>query len=188
MKKILLSAIAALIAPTLLTGCAPSSPDLSMPTDSTENIRSEQNQPPIKPEETAPSFGFSRYKSALPGGFRLSRGPIGEYSTEYVHISQTENSGEKPNYSLNLKDDNTFTFQAEVNGVVSDHYGNWYLKYDDSIVLFYDEPVDTPPHNVFVGDCMFMELLPHGKIMFYDDCATIVLSKNTDISPQNANS
>ncbi len=187
MKKIGLVALTAAAA-ALLSGCSKSSSDVSMPKDSRENVQAAQDRSVAQAEIIDPTFGVSRRKSALSGGFRIIRGPIGEYTTEYVHISQSDLGGEKPNYSLNLKDDNTFTFHAEVNGVNSDHYGNWYLKYDDSIILFYDEPVETPPHNVFIGDCMFMELLPQGKIMFYDDCATIVLSKKADAAPQNVNS
>ena len=46
--------------------------------------------------------------------------------------------------------------------------------------MYYDEPIDPSAHNVYVSDYLYGELLPHGKIMIYDNCNVIVLAKTAE--------
>ena len=186
MKKAILLLLTAATAATVLTGCSPNTPDLSMPTD--DRARTQVHE--VAPEPTTkatPSINLTFHKSALPGGFRRLYDRTGVYTTEYIHFSPFDKPETMPNYSLELKDDGTYSFHADVNGVQSEHYGNYYFKHG-GLILFYDEPMDTPAHNVYVADSIYMEMLPQGKIMFYDECGTIVLSKPDGAIEQPINS
>ncbi|MCH5161185.1 MAG: hypothetical protein J1G04_04055 [Clostridiales bacterium] len=180
MKKFFILLLTAATA-AALTACSSKTTNLSAEVDDRANTQQIQVEPEKAPDANYP-VTFPRIKRPVPGVIRKAFDISGEYTTEYVHIFDHDDAKEKPFYTLELNDDNTFSLHAEVNGVNSDHYGNWYIKHGGSIILFYDEPIDTPAHNVFVSDSMYMEMLPHGKIMFYDNCATIVLSKTEEIA------
>lgn len=101
----------------------------------------------------------------------------GDYSVEYVHAPRDKQKDDTLQYSLTLRDDNTYDMTVVTDGVQANHYGNWYMRSGASIILYYDEPIEDAAHNVFVSDCMFGEILPQGKIMIFDDGNVIVLSK-----------
>lgn len=105
------------------------------------------------------------------------RSPAGEYTVEYVHYPRGEERDDTLDYKLTLNDDNTYTLSVTTDGVNAEHSGRWYMHRDGNIVMYYDEPIDTPAHNVYVGDAMYAESLPQGKLMIYDKCNVIVLAR-----------
>lgn len=105
------------------------------------------------------------------------RSPAGEYTVEYVHTPRGEERDETLDYKLTLNDDNTYTLSVTTNGVNAEHSGRWYMHRDGNIVMYYDEPIDTPAHNVYISDTMYAESLPQGKLMIYDRCNVIVLAR-----------
>ena len=147
--------------------------------------RSIENTPSGRSSDgaTKPSFPGVRRRLAI--GIMPESG---SYSMEYVHFPISEDRDESLDYSLELRDDNTFTFNVVTNKISATHEGHWYGKHGGNIVLFYDEPIDETAHNVYVSDCMYCEYLPNGKIMIYDNCNIIVLSREDitqDDLPQN---
>ncbi len=105
----------------------------------------------------------------------------GIYYLEYVHFPVGTERDESIDYRLDLRDDGMFTFDVVTNNVSATHEGRWYGKNGGEIILFYDEPIADTAHNVYVSDCMFCEYLPSGKIMLYDNCNTVVLSKDATL-------
>ena len=132
-------------------------------------------------------------KGALSGVRRHFRpNHSGNYTVEYIHTPYGIDEDETLDYKLTLNDDNTFELTVVSNGVTAEHSGRWYERRNE-IMMFYDEQIDQPPHNVYVADSMFGDLLPKGKIMIYDNCCTIVLSRQSendttipDPAPQNS--
>ena len=108
--------------------------------------------------------------------FRSSLG--GSYTLEYVHTPFGIDKDETLDYKLQLSDDNTFTMQVVTDGVSVDHTGHWYARRDE-VMLYYDEQIDRPAHNEYVADSMYCDVLPQNKLMIYDNCRVIVLSRAT---------
>ena len=99
---------------------------------------------------------------------------------EYVHTPRGEERDETLDYKLTLNDDNTYTLSVTTDGVNAEHSGRWYMHRDGNIVMYYDEPIDKPAHNVYISDTMYAESLPQGKLMIYDSCNVIVLARQGD--------
>lgn len=121
---------------------------------------------------------------------RFYQSRAGIYTVEYVHTPQGTEKDDTLDYRLELRDDNTFDFSVTSNGVQAAHYGHWYTRRDE-IIMFYDEPISPTAHNVYTCDSMYADILPHGKIMIYDNCNIIVLSReqstdNAEIDTPNA--
>lgn len=110
---------------------------------------------------------------------------LGTYTVDYVRYPKQSDIDETLNYVLTLNENDLFDFMVTVNGITSTHYGHYYIHRGGSIVLFYDEKIEDSAHNVFICDSLYAELLPNGKIMFYDDCKTIVLSKEEKTPQQD---
>lgn len=104
----------------------------------------------------------------------------GVYTVEYIHAPYGVDRDETLDYRIEINSDNTFSMTVVSEGVKADHTGRWYAR-RESITFFYDEQIDPPAHNVYVADSMYAEILPHGKLMIYDNCHTLVLSK-TDLA------
>lgn len=103
---------------------------------------------------------------------------FGTYGVDYVRFPQGEEKDETLDYRLTLKDDDTFELTVVSKGVTAEHYGHYYIRRGGSITLFYDEEIEPTAHNVYICDSLYGEILPNGKIMFYDNCNTIVLAKD----------
>lgn len=101
----------------------------------------------------------------------------GDYAVEYVHTPYGEQNDDTLDYKFTLNDDNTYDMTVVSDGVTVTHTGHWYER-GHSITFFYDEDVDPTAHNVYVCDVMYGDILKTGKIMIYDNCRTIVLSKS----------
>lgn len=116
-------------------------------------------------------------KSAVPGVRHPHMREItGSYSVEYIHTPYGAERDNTLDFDLALDADNTFTLDVTSSGIHASHYGHYYVRRDE-IILFYDEPIEQPAHNVYVADSMYGEILGGDKIMFYENCHTIVLSK-----------
>lgn len=182
-KKMILPIISAtIIALSTVAACGCSKPMVSenLPAKPQEHSIPSQDsmQIPDKiPKDDLPSFA-PRLRIRLP-----QPSVLGTYKTEYIHAhNEAADAAKTFDYTLTLSDNNKYTFTANVNGVASSHYGNWYIKRGGALVLFYDEPTETPEHNVYVADSMYAELLPDRKIMFYDSGCTVVLAPESDTS------
>lgn len=100
----------------------------------------------------------------------------GIYTVEYIHTPYGVDRDDTLDYRLELSDDNTYAMEVTANGVTASHNGKWYNK-RDTLMLFYDEPIEQPTHNTYVADSLYCEIIPHGKLLIYDNCYTIILSK-----------
>ncbi len=118
---------------------------------------------------------------------RLSAAPYGTYNIEYVHYPRGGEQDPTLDYSLTINEDGTYDMTVVTDGITANHYGHWYQHRDGNITLFYDEPTEDTAHNVYVSDSMFIEVLRHGKLMIYDNCNVIVLSRVADQTPAKAN-
>ncbi|MCH5155530.1 MAG: hypothetical protein J1F69_02900 [Clostridiales bacterium] len=123
---------------------------------------------------------YNRRRAPISGVRRhLSPDKSGKYTVEYIHTPYGIDKDETLDYNLVLNNDNTFEFTVVSDGVTAEHSGRWYER-RGQIILFYDEEIEQPQHNVYVADSLYAEVLPKGKIMFYDNCYTVVLSKQRD--------
>ncbi len=199
MKKILTTSVAALLSATMLCGCNKSSGTTrSVPIpypfqDGT--VQTEDVQKPDKPimprndgqdakieidGDNDNDIGFFWHfgkRSAMSGVRRcFERDRSGTYTIEYVHAPYDKDKDDTLDYRLTLNNDNTFEFTVVTDGVTAEHNGHWYER-RGNIMMFYDEEIPDKQHNVYVSDTMYADLLPQGKIMIYDNCYTIVLSK-----------
>lgn len=111
---------------------------------------------------------------------RFKPDPSGVYTVEYVHSPRDESRDDTLDYRLELKNDNTFELDAVVDGVAASHYGHWYMHRGGNITMYYDEPVDPTAHNVYVSDSLYGEMICGGKIMIYENCNVIVLSRSNE--------
>ncbi len=111
--------------------------------------------------------------------------PYGVYTVEYVHSPRDGQKDETLDYKLELRDDNTFDLFVTANGVQASHYGHWYMHRGGNITMYYDEPIDPTAHNIYVSDSLYGEMLCGGKIMIYENCNVVVLSRETenDVDP-----
>lgn len=122
-------------------------------------------------------FGLKDRRSDISGVRRKFMSEyIGTYTVEYIHVPYGVDRDDTLDFNLTLNDDNTFTMKVVSEGVEAEHYGRWYAR-RHQITMYYDEPIDPTKHNVYVADSMYGELLPDGKIMVYENCHTIVLSR-----------
>lgn len=187
MKKLLFFALICTAVAVILSGCGAPKPRAVnvMPRTKTENTETPSKRT-VEIEIDKNNDKDVRLGEVLPivGVRRRIHNPAGEYTVEYVHYPREAQKDETLNYSLTLNSDNTYSLTVVTDGVQANHFGNWYLRSGGSLVLYYDEPIDKTAHNVFVSDCMYGEMLPHGKIMIYDNCNVIVLSK-TDLNSAN---
>lgn len=101
---------------------------------------------------------------------------VGTYGVDYVRFPQNSEKDETLDYKLTLKSDDTFELTVVSDGITAEHYGHYYIRYGGSITLFYDEEREPTAHNVYVSDSLYGEFLPNGKIIFYDNCNTIILA------------
>ncbi len=198
MKKIIPVATAALLSATMLCGCnkgavsvtpktTPQS-DNSQVTRQTETDENpEQNKKieiTIDGNDVDGFFGVIRKKSSLPGARRhFTRGRYGHYEVEYIHTPYGIDKDSSLDYKLTLNKDNTFELTVVSDGVTAEHSGRWYERRNE-IMMYYDEQIDPPAHNVYVADTLFGDLLPQGKIMIYDKCCTIVLARSPETQPE----
>lgn len=167
--------------PLLLTACASD----AVPQQNAEYAppaeiqRAEVDLPP----ERECSFGGFARDIVLPpvSGVKriLMHSPVGSYSVEYVHTPPGMAEDDTLDYKLEISDDGSFTLNVVSEGVSADHSGRWYTRRDE-LMLFYDEKVDTPAHNVYIADSMYADILPGQKLMIYDNCRVIVLAKSAD--------
>ncbi len=198
MKKALTLTATALIAASAMCGCSKSATvgsavRLPEPRGTQQTQTQQENQ-----DVTDNNTDEKRLEITLDGnktdgfvGRIRARAPIsgvrrhfvpnrsGTYTVEYIHTPYGIDKDETLDYKLTLNDDNTFSMTVVSDGVTAEHSGRWYERRKE-IMLFYDEQIEQPPHNVYVSDSMFGDLLPKGKIMIYDNCYTIVLSQNND--------
>lgn len=200
MKKAVTLAVTALMATTALCGCSKSStvqtaqPDqpLQLQTrQQTEDTTEPENKIEIKLDGNKTDGFHSEIvkRGALSGVRRRFRQDhSGSYTVEYIHTPYGIDQDETLDYKLTLNEDNTFELTVVSNGVTAEHRGRWYERRKE-IMMFYDEQIDPPQHNVYVADGIFGDLLPKGKIMIYDNCCTIVLSRqsaNDSTTPETA--
>ncbi|MDE5592993.1 MAG: hypothetical protein K2I75_03570 [Clostridiales bacterium] len=198
MKKALTFTVTALIAASAMCGCSKSataSSAVQLPESrSTQQTQTQQENQEVT-DNTSDNkrieitldgnkidgfVGQIRTRSALSGVRRhFIPDRSGTYTVEYIHVPYGIDKDETLDYKLTLNDDNTFTMTVVSDGVTAEHSGRWYERRKE-IMLFYDEQIEQPPHNVYVSDSMFGDLLPKGKIMIYDNCYTIVLSQSAD--------
>ena len=99
------------------------------------------------------------------------------YTVEYIDSTLDDQPDDTLDSRRTLNGDNTFTLTATAKGVTAEHYGHWYAHHGCEVTMYYDEPLDQSAHNVYVSDYMYAELLPHGKIMLYDNCNVVVLAR-----------
>lgn len=179
MKKALAIAATALIAASALCGCAKD--DANEQSD-TRLLRSAQPQQVQTEQDNTDSATEQKDKNEVkiliydgkPRRIPLKR--TGNYTVEYIHTPYGMEKDDTLDYNLTLNTDNTFYLTVVSDGVTAEHSGRWY-ELRNQIMMFYDEQIDPPQHNVYVADCLCGELLPEGKIMIYDNCYTIVLSR-----------
>ncbi len=178
-KKISVMAVAAaaLLSASALAGCAPK-PDPADFEPSPHSTRSTNpNQGSIEITIEEPSFA---HKTILPGVRRLFLpSPAGNYGVEYIHHANRADKDETLDYRIALHSDNTYEMTVVSNGVTADHSGKWYVN-RGSITFFYDEETENQPHNVYEADCLYGNFIDGGKIMIYDNCNVIVLSKTAE--------
>lgn len=121
--------------------------------------------------------GFDMLRPSLPGVRRhFDFDPSGNYSVEYIHTPYGVDRDDTLDFKMELRDDNTFDMTVVSEGVSVEHNGHWYA-HRGSITLYYDEQIEPPAHNVYVADSMYCELLPHGKLMVYENGHTVVLAR-----------
>ena len=196
MKKRLLAISACALLPAMLIACSPA------PKTAANHVQdTPTRQTPVSEENSARSSESGRNVYIIAGeGLRefvmggtekLPRSGVtrkllpsldGSYSVEYIHTPYGVDKDDTLDYKLELSDDNTFTMHVVTNGVTADHSGHWYVRHDN-MTLFYDEEIDPTAHNYFVSDSMYCEILPQNKLMIYDDCRVIVLSRNDSATP-----
>lgn len=184
MKKILAAVLSLCLCALMLTGCAkPAKQSVKTPSDIPQQ-QSQSDEISEKQLPSRPRDGDIRYfMPPIPGVRKLFRRlPCGEYSAEYVHTPYGEPKDDTLSYSLTLNDDGTYSMTAVKQGVSAEHSGRYYLR-DGGIMLFYDEEIAPPAHNVYVSDCMYGDILAGHKIMIYDGCNTIVLSYSPSEQP-----
>ena len=181
MKKfIAISALAVICSTALACTPKPNPKDREMPSPRVfESATKDDNTNRPITDEKKPAYPGVRRHILL--GAPMS----GNYNTEYVHFPVNSDRDESLDYKLELRDDNTFTFNVVTNNISAMHEGHWYSKQDGSLLLFYDEPTEDTAHNVYVSDLMFCDYLPDGKIMIFDNCNVIVLAREQ--SPEDAN-
>ena len=204
MKKAVTIATVALLSATALCGCNKSTANsVKLQPQAPEGQSKTQSQPRTnndtqeKPEEIQKIeitingkkideyYGNARKRSALTGvGKHYKHGRDGTYTVEYIHTPYGVDKDETLDYRLTLKDDNTYELTVVSDGVTAVHNGHWYER-NHEITMFYDEQIQEQPHNVYVGDRLFANVLPKGKIMIYDDCYTIVLAKQPETTDNN---
>lgn len=193
MKKLMTAAIACALIPTaVLTACSPApktAPDnnaqdapkpiapIVTPDDKVIEPRGDVI---IVPNDDICDILFDSVdKQPRPGVRRRFLPSLGgSYTLEYVHTPFGIDKDETLDYKLQLSDDNTFTMQVVTDGVSVDHTGHWYARRDE-VMLYYDEQIDQPAHNEYVADSMYCDVLPQNKLMIYDNCRVIVLSRAT---------
>ena len=175
MKKVI-AGIGAALAATSLIGCdktaASSDANKQLRTIEQQQILTEQDSTDSIPEHNDKQIKILIYNGKP---VRIPFIRTGSYSVEYIHTPYGIDKDETLDYNLTLNIDNTFSLTVVSDGVTAEHSGRWY-EMRNQIMMFYDEQIDPSPHNVYVADSMFGELLPHGKIMIYDNGYTIVLS------------
>ena len=199
MKKAVTTALTAIFVATSMCGCgkdaASSAVRIETPSDTQQaqtqqEIENKDNindnngenigkkiQIIIDSEKIDGITGKARKKSPISGVRRhFIPDQSGNYTVEYIHTPYGIDKDETLDYNLSLNNDNTFELTVVSNGVTANHSGRWYER-RGQLMLFYDEEIKQQPHNVYVADSMYCELLPHGKVMFYDNCYTIVLTK-----------
>lgn len=154
-----LAAAAMLALPLALSACGPKPDpkDMEMPV------------PPIE------NTGRERSVTERRSPYDLS----GSYTVEYVHYSAGAEKDDTLDYRLDLSNDNTYTMSVVTDGIKAEHYGRWYVT-GSNVALFFDEPIVEPPHNVFVGDSMYLELIPGGKMMVFEGSKVIVLARDSN--------
>ncbi|MDE6029344.1 MAG: hypothetical protein K2F90_03385 [Clostridiales bacterium] len=198
MKKILTLTVTALITASALCGCGksaaagatvrlPEQRDTQQSQVQRENRSTERNaadndkiEITLDGNKIDGFVGQIRTKTPISGVKRhFIPDRSGTYTVEYIHTPYGIDKDETLDYKLTLNDDNTFTLTVVSDGVTAEHSGRWYERRKE-IMMFYDEEIEQPPHNVYVSDSMFGDLLPKGKIMIYDNCYTIVLSQSMD--------
>lgn len=207
MKKAVTIATVALLSAAALCGCSKSTTNSIKPKSQSDDINqtktkssqtnNDTTEKSEKPEEIQKIeitingktideyYGNVRRRSAISGvGRHYKHRRDGTYTVEYIHTPYGVDKDETLDYRLTLKDDNTYELTVVSDGVTAVHNGHWYER-NHEITMFYDEQMQEQPHNVYVGDRMFANVLPKGKIMIYDDCYTIVLSKQTEDNSQN---
>ncbi|MDE6200529.1 MAG: hypothetical protein K2M47_01430 [Clostridiales bacterium] len=202
MKKAITLTVTALLAASAMCGCGKSATTstavrLPQPRNTTQQTQQENQdvadnntdykriEITLDGNKTDGFVGKIRSRSALSGVRRhFMPDRSGNYTVEYIHTPYGIDKDETLDYKLTLNDDNTFSMTVVSDGVTAEHSGRWYERRKE-IMLFYDEEIDQPQHNVYVADSMFGDLLPKGKIMIYDNCYTIVLSQNNDESENN---
>lgn len=191
MKKIIAIAIAPLFAATCLCGCGkssaseydvatpePAEPQQTQSQQQDDKDRDQNNKIEIIFDGSKGGFhGEIKGRGALPGTYRhFIPDRSGNYTVEYIHAPYGIDKDTTLDYDLTLNEDNTFKLTVVSEGVTADHSGRWYER-SKTIMLFYDEDIDTPQHNVYVADSLYADILPQGKLMIYDNCHTIVLSR-----------
>lgn len=206
MKKILTLTLATTVAAAALTGCGSSNglsrsvisrlneerlagqtEQTEKPTDSTD-VPDENRKIhiTIEGDELDGFYGKFGKRSPISGITRHFRPTLeGRYTVEYVHTPYGEQKDETLDYDLTINDDNTYTLTVVSNGVSASHSGRWYER-SRTITFFYDEQIEQPPHNYYVGDSLYCEILPKGKLMLFDNCRTIVLSRDGSDAPKSA--
>ncbi|MCH5163010.1 MAG: hypothetical protein J1G38_05930 [Clostridiales bacterium] len=182
MKKTLSAILAISAVSSALVGCGVPKPHASTNTITTraktEVTETDKNSGAIEVEpEKEVRLGQSR---PIFGVRRRMRSLAGEYSAEYVHSDRDKQKDDTLSYSLTLRDDNTYDMTVVTDGVKAVHYGNWYLHSGGGLTLYYDEPLDSTAHNVYVSDCLYGEVLENGKIMVFENGNVIVLARNDD--------
>ena len=190
MKKILTLLIVGVVTASILCGCSKSAPKsrraapvepvqprVEQPRDNESNGVTHDVRITIDGETLDGFTGNIDIRTPLSGvRRRFMPDRSGTYTVEYVHAPYGIERDETLDYKLTLNNDNTFTLNVVSKGVATEHHGRWYTR-SSEIMMFYDEPIDQPAHNVYVADSMYGELLPQGKILIYDNCHTVILSR-----------
>lgn len=187
MKKAIALSLAALALTSGIAACGkkayePQTPPQEPAAQSEQTPADNEQSPSDRKNIEITIGGFGMFdKRADLRGVRRSFLPslAGAYTVEYVHVPYGVTRDETLDYTVNINADNTYTMTVVSSGVRSEHNGRWYAR-RDNITFFFDEQIDPPEHNVYVADTLYAELLPHGKIMLYDNCHTLVLSKSQD--------
>ncbi|MDE6293367.1 MAG: hypothetical protein K2L88_01945 [Clostridiales bacterium] len=200
MKKVVTLTVTALLATTALCGCGKTpTAQTAQPPEPLQLQTKQQTEVKQEPENNTEitldgnktdGFHGEAIKKGVLSGVRRHFRPdhSGSYTVEYIHTPYGIDEDETLDYRLTLNDDNTFSLTVVSNGVTAEHSGRWYERRKE-IIMFYDEEIDPPQHNVYIADSMYGDILPKGKIMIYDNCCTIVLSRqiainNTDPAQQ----
>lgn len=191
MKKIITLTTVCALSSAMLCGCAKPAHNVdyrALPEEPTTRTEQHETQTPsdgfshdinikIDGNTVDEFFGADEYKPIIHGMRRMFRQPVvGTYTVEYIHAPYGIERDETLDFNLTINDDNTFTLKIVSKGVESNHYGRWYTR-GREIMMFYDDPIEQPEHNVYVADSMYGELLPGGKILVYENCHTVILSQ-----------